>query len=84
MFYLKLLNRTILLTLDNADGHNVTYDVKKQLTNKVLEYFDPNVTSHIQPLDMGIIRSIKAHNRKALVKYCLLKIGEKVIWLKFG
>ena len=48
-----------------------------QLTNIVLEYFDPNVTSHIQPLDMGIIRSTKAHYRKALVKYCLLKIEEK-------
>ena len=26
---------------------------------------------------MGIIRSTKAHYRKALVKYCLLKIEEK-------
>ncbi len=40
------------------------------------EYFDPNVTSHIQPLDMGIIRSFKAHYRKALVRHCL-----KTMWL---
>ena len=76
---LKLLNRTILLTLDNAGGHNVTDDVKIQLSNIVLEYFDPNVTSHIQPLDMGIKRSTKALNRKALVKYS----RESVIYRNF-
>ena len=39
----------------------------------VLEYFDPNVTSHIQPLDMGIIRSDKAYYRKYLVRLEKLK-----------
>ena len=43
-------------------------DYKKKLTHVELEYFDPNVTSHIQPLYMGIIRSFKAHYRKALVR----------------
>ena len=33
--------------------------------------------SQSKSLDMGIIRSTKAHYRKALVKYCLLKIEEK-------
>ena len=42
-----------------------------------LEYFDPNVTSHIQPLDMGIIRSFKAYYRKALVRFCLKAIETK-------
>ena len=30
----------------------------------VLEYFDPNVTFHIQPLDMGIIRSDKINGEE--------------------
>ena len=30
--------------------------------------------------EMGIIRSTKAHYRKALVKYCLIKIEEKGEW----
>ena len=30
---MPLLNSTILLTLDNAGGHNVTDDVKNELTN---------------------------------------------------
>ena len=33
----------------------------------ILEYFDPNVTLHIQPSDMGIIRSDKAYYRKDIV-----------------
>ena len=40
----------------------------------VLEYFDPNVTSHIQPLEMGFIRSDKAYYRKELVRHCLRKM----------
>ena len=74
---LKILNRHILLLIDNAGGHNITEDTKKKLTHVDLEYFDPNVTSHIQPLDMGIIRSFKAHYRKALVRHCLKTIEEK-------
>ena len=70
-------NRHILLLLDNAGGHNVTEEVKRKLTHVKLEYFDPNVTSHIQPLDMGIIRSFKAYYRKALVKFCLKAIETK-------
>ena len=75
--YLRIIDRKILLTLDNAGGHNVSDDVKKQLTHITLEYFDPNVTSHIQPLDMGIIRSSKAYYRKKLVRHCLTKIEEQ-------
>jgi hypothetical protein len=33
----------------------------------VLEYFDPDVTFHIQLSDMGIIRSDKAYFRKDIV-----------------
>ena len=56
---MKIFNRHILLLIDNAGGHNITEETKKKLTHVNLEYFDPNVTSHIQPLDMGIIRSFK-------------------------
>ena len=34
----------------------------------VLEYFDPNVTFHIQLSNMGIIRSDKAYYKKVIVK----------------
>ena len=40
-----------LFTIDNAGGHNLT----EQLNNTVLEYVYHNVTSHIQPCDIGIL-----------------------------
>lgn len=36
-----------------------------------MEYFEPNLTSFIQPLDAGIIRCFKAHYRCA---FCLRAI----------
>ena len=45
-------NRKVLLTLDNFAAHkNLSY----QPTNIRLEYFLPNMTSFVQPLDQGII-----------------------------
>ena len=46
--------------MGNAGGHNVTEDVKKQLSHVELEYFDPNVTSHMQPLDIPRTNSCKS------------------------
>ncbi|CAF1351711.1 unnamed protein product [Rotaria sordida] len=36
-----------------------------------LQYFPPNTTSKLQPLDQGIIRAFKAHYRKYLVKHII-------------
>ncbi|KAG0432397.1 Tigger transposable element-derived protein 6 [Dictyocoela muelleri] len=49
-------NRKILLTLDNAPVHPI--DV--EYSNIELLYFPPNLTSRIQPLDQGIIKSFKS------------------------
>jgi DDE superfamily endonuclease len=58
---MRTANRTICLLIDNFSGHNVAYDP----TNIQLEWFEPNLTSHVQPLDAGIIRCFKAHYRRA-------------------
>jgi hypothetical protein len=55
------------LLLDNFAGHNIDYEP----TNIRLEPFVANLTSHVQPLDAGIIRCVKAHYRKA---FCLRAI----------
>lgn len=52
--------RKILLLLDNFSAHYITY----QPTNIRIEFFEPNLTSHVQPLDAGIIRCFKAHYRR--------------------
>ena len=58
----------VLLTLDNFAAHeNLSY----QPTNIRLKYFEPNMTSFVQPLDQGIIWCFKAHYHKA---FCLQAI----------
>ena len=49
--------RKILLLQDNFSGHIVP----DTLTNIRVENFEPNLTSHIQLNDQGIIRCFKAH-----------------------
>jgi len=66
---LQLKNRQIALTLDNFSGHTIQY----QPRNITLIYFKPGLTSHIQPLDAGIIRCFKAHYRR---QFCLHAIEQ--------
>jgi hypothetical protein len=60
--YFKRKGYKIMLFLDNAPVHIV--DEATNLTNVELCYFPPNLTSILQPLDAGIIRSLKALSRK--------------------
>ena len=41
-------------------------------------FLPPNTTSHIQPLDLGIIQNFKVHYRKLLLRFVLSKIDETV------
>lgn len=59
---MKLENRKILLTLDNAPVHPVGVEY----SNVELFYFPPGLTSMIQPLDQGIINSFKSIYKKKL------------------
>jgi len=56
--------RHVLLLIDNFSGHAIDY----QPSNITIEFFEPNLTSFVQPLDAGIIRCFKAHYRK---QFCL-------------
>ena len=63
-------NRHVALLIDNAGGHNVTEETKKELTHITLKYFEPNCTSWVQPDDQGIIRAFKAYYRRGVVRHC--------------
>lgn len=64
--------RKVLLTLDNASCHpNI------KLSNVELLYFPPNATSVIQPLDQGILRSVKARYKRVLCHKYLAAIEKK-------
>ena len=69
---LKILNsrargqgRHYLLLCDNASSHKND----QHFSNLTLKFLPPNTTSHLQPLDGGIIASFKAHYRKRLVRH---------------
>ena len=62
-------NRSIVLLLDNATPH-----VDLPLSNVKLVFYPPNCTSHIQPLDQGIIRSFKAYYKHNLVNRIIHEI----------
>lgn len=66
--------RSVLVLLDNAGCHTLD---GAQLTNIKLAYIPPNTTSHLQPLDAGIIRAFKAHYRKQLVREFILCAEEE-------
>ena len=58
--------RHILLLIDNAPSHIVD-----EYSNIKIQFLPPNTTSKIQPLDQGIIRSVKCAYRKTIqVQYC--------------
>ena len=75
---MRLHNRKIVLLIDNFSGHIIDYTP----TNIQLEFFAPNMTPFVQPLDAGIICCFKAHYR---VLFCqraleLDAIGEEDIF----
>ena len=54
---LKAQNQHVLLWVNNFSGHTLPASI----TNICMEFFSPNLTSHIQPMDAGIIWCFKAH-----------------------
>jgi DDE superfamily endonuclease len=75
---MRIQKRHICLSLDNFSGHFIRYEPQ----NIQLLYFEPNMTSFVQPLDAGIIRCFKAHYRR---QFCLCAIekdelGERDIY----
>ncbi|KLO10496.1 DDE-domain-containing protein [Schizopora paradoxa] len=71
-------NRHVCLLVDNFSGHVVPYTP----TNVRLEFFEPNMTSFVQPLDAGIIRCMKAHYRSAFCNRAidLDEAGEREVY----
>ena len=64
---LKKAGRNVLLLLDNASSHVIP----DSLSNITIHFLPANTTSHLQPLDAGIIRSFKCKYRKEQVRIYL-------------
>lgn len=70
---LRAQGRTILLLLDNFSGHTVPANL---LTDIRLEFFTPNLTAHVQPLDAGIIHAFKCHYRKRFLNRAFRRLND--------
>lgn len=70
---LQAKSRKILLLLDNFSGHTVP---ASSLTNIRLEFFRPNLTAHVQPLDAGIIHAFKCHYRKRFLNRAFRRLHD--------
>lgn len=62
--------RKILLLIDNAPSH--IFD-QSEIANVRVEFFSPNMTSVIQPMDAGIIRCFKAHYKRLFCERAILR-----------
>ena len=66
---LKVVFNTILLLADNFSDHKVTV----QLTNVNLQFYPPNCTAKIKPMDQGVIANFKHFYRSGVIK-CLVDV----------
>ena len=57
---MKQQHRHICLFVDNFSAHYISY----QPSNIDVEFFQPNMTSYVQPCDAGVIRCFKALYRR--------------------
>ncbi|XP_061164992.1 tigger transposable element-derived protein 6-like [Saccostrea echinata] len=65
-------NREVLLIMDNAPSHIIP-----ALSNVKIHFLPPTTTSHLQPLDSGIIQSFKKHYRKQQLSHLIKCIDRR-------
>ncbi|KAK3082475.1 hypothetical protein FSP39_016336 [Pinctada imbricata] len=65
--------RKVLLFVDNCPAHPVVKDLKSITVN----FFPPNATSYVQPMDQGVIHCCKLYYRKHLIERKLAAMDKK-------
>ena len=74
---MKIENRFVALIIDQCPSHK-----QIPLSNVKIIFLPPNSTSRLQPMDLGIIHTIKARYRQKLVKRMLAFHENKVTFDK--
>ena len=65
-------DRKVLTLIGNCPAHPEI----KSLTNINLIFLLPNKTALLQPMDHGVIRSLKAHYRRRIFRLCIKALDE--------
>ena len=65
---MKRQEQNVLLFIDNARSHIFEAN---SLTNVQVKFLTPNLTSHIQPLDAGIICAFKSYYHRLYIFHTL-------------
>jgi len=77
--------RTTVLLVDNCSAHKPHIGASMwqrgnmqgyKMSNVLVIYFEPNCTSHVQPLDAGCIQTAKAFYRKRHMSWVLQQLSE--------
>jgi hypothetical protein len=77
--------RPVVLLVDNCPAHKPPIGATMwqnghmqgyKLSNVLIIYFEPNCTSHVQPLDAGCIQTAKALYRKRQMTWVLRQISQ--------
>ena len=61
---MRAQNRKVLLIMDNAPSHG-----HPELSHVKIHFLPPTTTSHLQPLDAGIIQCFKGHYRRSHLRH---------------
>ena len=89
-------NRNVLLLLNNASSHIPPSSDQGQstLTNVKVHFLSPTTTSHLQPMDGGIIKAFKAHYSRWQIRHLIdaydagrtphLQLNEAIHFLKMA
>ena len=72
---MKSQNWNVILFIDNAPCH--PQNLKGKVSNINVCFLPKNTTSHLQPLDAGIIQNFKAKYRKLLLKFVISRVNDK-------
>ena len=78
--FFRVQSRKVALLIDNCPAHPEI----KNLTNINLIFLPPNTMSVLQPMDQGVIRSLKAHYRNKVVRVCITAVESNKPLLKIS
>lgn len=67
-------NRNVIMFLDHAIAHGEVVGLQNRLKAIELAYLPPNTNAQIQPLDQGIMNSLKLHYRNRMLRRTVAKL----------